>query len=37
MTDDDMKNMFAPGKNVSITFCPEFYGKYQRVLTITIE
>ena len=37
MTDDDMKYVFAPGKNVSITFCPEFYGKYQRILTITIE
>ena len=37
MTDDDMRYMFIPGKKVSITYCPEYYGDYQRLITITFE
>jgi hypothetical protein len=35
MTTDDMKSAFYKGRTISITYCPEMYGSYQRLLTIT--
>lgn len=35
MTTADMERTFAKGKTITITYCPEMYGDYQRLLTIT--
>ena len=35
MTTSDMLSVFQAGKAVTITYCPEYYGEYQRLLTIT--
>ncbi len=35
MTVDEMKETFRPGRRVTVTYCPEYYGTHQRLLSIS--
>ncbi|MBR5767512.1 MAG: hypothetical protein IKX86_02395, partial [Clostridia bacterium] len=34
-TDAQLCALFRPGRKITITYCPEYYGEYQRILTVT--
>ncbi|MBE6636522.1 MAG: hypothetical protein E7618_01820 [Ruminococcaceae bacterium] len=34
MTTSDMIRVFKPGTEITITYCPEYYGDYQRILSV---
>ncbi|MBP5255894.1 MAG: hypothetical protein J6Z80_02445 [Clostridia bacterium] len=34
LTDAQLCSLFRSGRKITITYCPEFYGEYQRILTV---
>ncbi len=35
LTDRQLAELFRPGRRIKITYCPEYYGEYQRILSVT--